>query len=246
MDFTISTVRLGVEKYITSRQDRGLLPTRVLLSMNIKTCSTQCPDRNYDTPYVAEDFPDLLPFVDMLYAPKGQAMVKLEYGSCSSEAIDVVEGLSQGLSMSSIFAGKVLNHILRKLDRLMLEQAHGRHKQYLELGFFSDDGQGCIPILMGYMDIINAIVHIEDAAFFMYHFKRLSLPFGEVFDQDKIRVMTSTNGHKLTDLLKTSDDPHLRATGDELSHMIQKNSTKPLKMACHTRSRMAFASWGSQ
>ena len=32
--------------------------------------------------------------------------------------------------------------------------------------------------------------------------------------------MTSTNGHKTTDLLKTSDDPHLRAMGDELSHMI--------------------------
>ena len=39
---------------------------------------------------IAEDFPDLLPFVDMLYATKGQTMVKLEDGSW--EAIDVVEG----------------------------------------------------------------------------------------------------------------------------------------------------------
>ena len=36
MDFIISTVRLGVEKYITKRQEDGLLPTRVLLSIDIK------------------------------------------------------------------------------------------------------------------------------------------------------------------------------------------------------------------
>ena len=38
--------------------------------------------------------------------------------------------------------------------------------------------------------------------------------------------MTSTNDHKLTDLLKTTNDPRLRATGDELSHMILETSTK--------------------
>ena len=63
------------------------------------------------------------------------------------------------------------------------------------------------------MDDINAIVHVEDAVFFMYHFKRLGLPLGAVLNQEKTRVMTSTNGHKLTDLLKASDDPHLRACG---------------------------------
>ena len=41
---------------------------------------------------IAEDFPDLPPFVDMLCATKGQTMVKLEDGFW--EAIDVVEGFS--------------------------------------------------------------------------------------------------------------------------------------------------------
>ena len=60
----------------------------------------------------------------------------------------------------------------------------------------------------------------------MYHFKHLGLPLGTVLNQEKTRVMTSTNGDKLTDLLKASDDPHLRATGEELSQMIQENSTQ--------------------
>ena len=38
--------------------------------------------------------------------------------------------------------------------------------------------------------------------------------------------MPSSDGHKLTDLLETCDDPHLRATGDELSHLVSQNSTK--------------------
>ena len=93
----------------------------------------------------------------------------------------------------------------------MLERAHERHRQYLELRLSLNDGQGCVPIVMGYMDYVNAIVHIEDEAFFMNHFKRTGLPLGAVLDQEKTRVMTS---------------PHLRATGEELSQMIREISTQ--------------------
>ena len=52
---------------------------------------------------IAEDFPDLLSFIDMMYATKGQSIVELDDGSW--EAIDVVEGFSQGCPLSPIFAG---------------------------------------------------------------------------------------------------------------------------------------------
>ena len=171
---------------------------------------------------ITDDFPDLLPFVNMLYATQGHTMVKLDDGSW--EAIGVVEGFSQGCTLSPIFVGIVLNHILQKLDKMMLERSHERHRQCLELGLSSDDGQGCVQIVMGYMHDINAIVRVEDAAFFMCHFKRLCLPLGTVLNQEKTKVMISTNGHKLTDLLKAPDDPHLRATDEELSQMIRENS----------------------
>ena len=76
----------------------------------------------------AEDFPDLLPFVGM-YATKGQTMVKPEDGSW--EAIDVAEGFSQGRPLSPVFAGKVLNRILRRLvDTRVLERRQKKTKNH--------------------------------------------------------------------------------------------------------------------
>ena len=60
---------------------------------------------------VASDFSDPVLFADMLYASKGQTRVKLEGGSW--EIIDVEEGYSKGCPLSPIFAGIVLNHILK-------------------------------------------------------------------------------------------------------------------------------------
>ena len=165
-----------------------------------------------------------VPFVDMLYANKGQSMVKLEDGSW--ETIDVEEEFSQGCPFSPVFAGIVFNHILRKLDQLMMQRAEDRLRQCLQQRLSSDDNQGGIPIVMGYMDDINAIVHVQDAAFFVYHFKRLGLPLGAILNQEKTRVMTSTNDQKLTDLLREFNDPHLQSTGEDLLQMIQENSTK--------------------
>ena len=69
-------------------------------------------------------------------------MPKLEDDSW--EAIYVVEGFSQGCPLSPVFAGIVLNPILQKLDNLMLERAHDRHRQYLKLGLSSSECQGCV------------------------------------------------------------------------------------------------------
>ena len=54
-------------------------------------------------------------------------MVKLEDGSW--EVIDVEKCFSQGCPLYPIFAGIVLNHMLRKLDKLMLERACKCHLQ---------------------------------------------------------------------------------------------------------------------
>ena len=151
-------------------------------------------------------------------------MVKLE--DCSWEIIEAEEGLSQGCPLSPVFTGIVLDRILRKLDRLMLQRAYNHHRQCLRLGLFSDDDQGCIPIVMSYMDDINATVHIEDAAFFVHRLKFLGLPLSAVLNQDKNRVMKSTNGQKLTDLLRKSTNFYLCSTSEELLHMISQNSTK--------------------
>ena len=71
---------------------------------------------------VAMDFPELEPFVNMLYEEEGQTMVKLEDGAW--EIMIAKEGFSQGCPLSPVFAGIVLNHVLRKLNKMMLERAY--------------------------------------------------------------------------------------------------------------------------
>ena len=80
MEFIISTVCLGAEKYITKRQDEDLLPTRVLLSILRHKKHVQLHVQR-ESHIIAEDFPDLLLFFGMLYATRGQTIIKLEGGS---------------------------------------------------------------------------------------------------------------------------------------------------------------------
>ena len=63
----------------------------MLLSIDIKNMFNSI-SRQKLRHIIAADFPNLLPFVDMLYATKGQTMVKLEDGSWKD--IDVFEGFS--------------------------------------------------------------------------------------------------------------------------------------------------------
>ena len=160
---------------------------------------------------IATDFPNLLPFTDMLYASKGQTMVKLKDGSW--EIISAEEGFSQGCPISPILAGIVLNHVLRILDKLLKRWAYNRHRKNVGYETPSDDGQGSILTILGYMDAVSALVHIGDAAFFVEHFKKLGLPLGAELNQEKTRVRTSATGRKLTMTLMNSNDPQLQQTG---------------------------------
>ena len=150
-----------------------------LLSLDIKNMFN-CISRQTLRHIMATDFPKLLPFTDMLCATEGQTMVKLKDGSW--KILNTKEGFSQGWSLSPIFAGIVLNHILRKLDKLLLERAYQQHRTDINNHATSDDGQGSIPIVIGYMDDVNALVNIQDVVFFVEHFKKLGLPLGAVLN----------------------------------------------------------------
>ena len=109
---------------------------------------------------------------------------------------------------------------------MMLERAYQRQKTTATtLALGSDDGMGSIPIVMGYMDDVNALVSIHDAAFFVNQFKKLGLPIGAILNQEKTRVMTSVNGVKLTDRLLISNNDQLVSLGRELRSLIKQNST---------------------
>ena len=93
------------------------------------------------------------------------------------------------------------------------------------LALGSDDDMGSIPIVMGYMDDVNALVSVHDATFFVNQFEKLGLPIGAILNQEKTRVITSVNGAKLTERLLISDNDQLTSLGRELGSMIEHNST---------------------
>jgi hypothetical protein len=163
MDMIISTMRICVDKYIAQLEANGQLTSRVLLSLDIKNMFNAI-SRQKLREIVAIDFSELEPFVNMLYTEEGQTMVKLEDGTWGT--ILVKEGFSQGCPLTPVFTGIVLNHVLRKLNKMILERAHQRQKTTATtLALGSDDGMGSIPLKMGYMDDVNALVSIHDAAF---------------------------------------------------------------------------------
>ena len=70
MDIITNTIRLAVEKYISQPEDRGELPTRALISLNIRNMFNAVSHQQFRK-LVAEDFPELESFADLLYADFG-------------------------------------------------------------------------------------------------------------------------------------------------------------------------------
>ena len=114
---------------------------------------------------------------------------------------------------------------MTKLDKMMLERTYMQQKPTATtLTLKSDDGKGIIPIVMGYMDNINALVSVHDASSFVDQFKKLGIPLGAILNKEKTQVMTSVSRVKLTERLPHSDNVQLSSLGREQSLMIQQNT----------------------
>lgn len=58
--------------------------------------------------------------------------------------------------MSPILAAIVLDHLLRKINKKLVNAARKRDKAS------SDDGEGGLPIIMAYVDDANFVIPLED------------------------------------------------------------------------------------
>ena len=76
-DLVISTMIIGINKYIAQLETEGRLLSRVLLSLDIKNMFNAISRQKFRE-IVAGDFLELEPFTNMLYESEGQTMVKLE------------------------------------------------------------------------------------------------------------------------------------------------------------------------
>ena len=109
IDFITNTMRLGVEKFISAPEARGDLPTRALVSLDIRNMFNAV-SREKLRQIIAESYPELEAFADLLYADFGTTCVKRDDGSWFK--ISVEEGFAQGYPVSPVFAAIVLRRML--------------------------------------------------------------------------------------------------------------------------------------
>ena len=195
----VNTLRLGVDKFISQPQRQGKLPSRALVSLDIKNMFNAV-SRHKLREIIAHEFPHLQPITDSLYEDYHTA--KFKNSDNKWEHFTVEEGFTQGCPFSPLFAGLVLTHILKNIHKELIERAANR----LRTGQPGDDGQGGLPIIMAYVDDTNCLLPIEDVLYFLQRFEHYGIPLGAIMNTDKTRIMTSTSGHSILDEL-TKENP---------------------------------------
>ena len=220
----VHTMRLGVEKYISNPQAEGKLPTRALVSLDIKNMFNAV-SRHKLREIMAYEFPHLLPFTDKLYEHHHTA--KFKDDSDTWQHFKVEEGFTQGCPLSPLFAGIVLTHILQQINKELMERAEHRCKSGNPL----DDGMGGSPLIMAYVDDTNCLLPIEDVHYFLQRFKEIGIPLGAEMNTDKTRIMTTISGQSI---LPTLIDSNL-SIGLDLQQAITEYSTKNGEMYEETK-----------
>ncbi|KAL7502962.1 hypothetical protein ACHAXN_001911, partial [Cyclotella atomus] len=123
VDIIVKTIQLAVDRYIIEKETNGKLPTRALVSLDIKNMFNAV-SRERLREIIAERFPTLEPFTDLIYDDKGETFVRKEDGTWV--IIDVTEGFSQGCPASPVFAAIVLHDILCRIQPLLEQRAAHR------------------------------------------------------------------------------------------------------------------------
>ena len=99
------------------------------------------------------------------------------------------EGLPRGCAFSPVLAALVLNTIITKLDKLLIERAQQRKSKKITV----DDKKVEITNLIAFVDDLNTVVPHKDALFYCGTFKNLANELGLRIREDKSVILASTN-----------------------------------------------------
>ncbi|KAL7529651.1 hypothetical protein ACHAXR_003079, partial [Thalassiosira sp. AJA248-18] len=196
IDFVTTTLRLGVEKYISNQTDIGLLPSRALVSLDIRNMFNAI-SRHKLREIVRDEFLCLQSFINSLYATPGKSCVKMSDGDW--EDIVVSKGFSQGCPLSPILAAIVLNYILKQVDTILQARAKSRPAAN------SDDGLGGLAIILAYVDDANFLVPLDDVEPLLRAFQSVAEPLGTIMNTAKTHILTSTSGTSILPQLLVSN-----------------------------------------
>jgi hypothetical protein len=218
-DVIVKTLQLAVDKYIAQKEKDGELPSRALVSLDIKNMFNAVSHERLRE-IISAKFPTLEAFADVIYEDSGQTFVRLENGEW--EIIQVTEGFTQGCPVSPVFAAIVLNDILSTIQ----QELNLRAEQRKVNGEPGDDNLGTLGITLAYVDDCNVLLHHEDVLFFLDRFKHLAEPLGAVLNTEKTRILTSTTGSSLVSKLLLHPQMRMNMRGKLLEQAISKYSVK--------------------
>eukprot|EP00956_Cyclotella_meneghiniana_P012688 scaffold18030_cov64-Cyclotella_meneghiniana.AAC.2 len=227
-DVVIKTMQLGVDKYISEPEAIGQLPTRSLVSLDLVNMFNAI-SREELRGIIADEFPSLERFTDMLYEEHGETYVRMGDGTWA--VIGVEEGFSQGCPLSPVFAALVLNVILKKLQPELEQRAKDRKDR----GDFGDDRRGSIGLLMAYVDDVNALLDHRDVKWFLDRFVELANPRGGILNTMKTRILTSTSHSSVISKLITSNDTTTHLIGMDLDRAVSTYSRAPSSDGAYTK-----------
>jgi hypothetical protein len=123
IDLVIKSVQLAVDQYIIEPENNGNLPSRVLVSLDIRNMFNAV-SRERLREIISEKFPTLEAYSDLIYDGNGETFVRLENGQWT--VIPVSEGFSQGCPASPVFAALVLHDILSTIQPKLVRRAEQR------------------------------------------------------------------------------------------------------------------------
>jgi hypothetical protein len=135
IDLVIKSIQLAVDRYIIEPENNGDLPSRALVSLDIRNMFNAV-SRERLREIISQKFPTLEAYSDLIYDGNGETFVRLENGEWT--VIPVEEGFSQGCPASPVFAALVLHDILSTIQ----PELERRAAQRKALGDNGDDGLG--------------------------------------------------------------------------------------------------------
>jgi hypothetical protein len=119
-DFIVKAMQLKIEKYISTPESQGHLPTRAAVFFDL-TNQFNSVSREAFFDVISNSFPEILPLTTLFYSDPGTVHHKWADGTWRT--LTMAEGVSQGCPLSPIFASLVVACLLRPLDHLLRHRA---------------------------------------------------------------------------------------------------------------------------
>jgi len=223
VDIITNTIRMGVEKYISTPEENFDLPSRALVSIDIRNMFNAV-SREKLREIIRDHFPILEDFADLLYDDFGRICAKQEDGTWFE--IPVEEGFAQGCPISPIFGALVLGVILKQINEDLKKRVDTRVNDLNQSG---DDDMGGVSIVMAYIDDVNCLIPLEDVKFFLDKFKLYGERLGGIMNTEKTKIMTSTSNTSVIERLEDSPDYQKQLIAPDLQEAIATYSRKKLE-----------------